>query len=104
MFNGEVKITAQGKERVLKFGTWSTALFCESEKIPLKQMNERLMNPGPFTQINLVHSAAVAYCDLNKMEVDFKLQDVSIWIDEVGETEMAEKIVDAMKTYGTPKN
>lgn len=97
MFTGEFDIEVKGRKRSLKWGTLSFALFCESEGIELNEIKQRLEDPKPFTQINLIHSAAVAHCRINKKEIDFSIDQVSEWIDEIGEHVLAELIVKAMK-------
>lgn len=97
MFSGEIVIHVKGADRTLKFGTLSSALFCEAEGIKLKEMGHRISNPEPYSQINLIHTAAVAFCRINKKDVDFSLDDVTEWIDEVGEDRLAAMILEAMK-------
>lgn len=97
MFTGEIVINVKGAERTLKFGTLSSALFCEAEGIKLKEMGARITNPEPYSQINLIHSAAVAYCKISKVEIDFTKEEVTEWIDEVGEDILATRILEAMK-------
>lgn len=99
MFTGEFSIKTKGGKRTLKFGTLSFALFSEAEGIDLREISERISNPKPYTQINLIHSAAVAYCKINKKDPDFDLAEVSAWIDEVGEAPLADLIVQAMRTH-----
>ena len=99
MFTGEFDIDVQGKKRTLRFGMLSFSLFCESEGIDIPLMAERLQNPKPFTQINLIYAAAIAHCRINKIESDFTLDDVSTWIDEVGNVKLAELILKSMQTY-----
>lgn len=99
MFTGEFSIKPKSGKRALKFGTLSFALFCEAEGIDLPGISERLQNPRPFTQLNLIHSAAVAHCRINRTEVDFTLDDVSTWIDDVGEAVLAELILKAVRTH-----
>lgn len=100
---GLVKLTIDGKERFLKVGTLSKAIFCEIENIKPADMAERLQNPQPFTIINFVFAGAQAYCDLEKIDADFDKKDVSQWIDEIGEDEIARRVSVAMVTY-EPKN
>lgn len=98
MFNGEVKINVQGVERTLKFGTLSSARFCELEKIHMKDMKTRLDNPEPMTQIHWVYAAALAHCEIKNLPM-VTLGEVSEWIDEVGEERLAEMVIVAMKVY-----
>lgn len=98
MFKGEVKITVFKKERGLKFGTLSFGLFCEAEGIKLSEVEDRIKNPGHFTEINLMYAAAVAYCKIYGIEIDFTKEQVSAWIDEVGSSVIANKMLDALKS------
>lgn len=103
MFTGEITIEVQGAKRNLKFGTLSFGLFCEAEGIELNEMINRLKAPRPFTQLNLIHSAAVASCRINKTDPGFCIEDVSVWIDEVGEEVISDMLTQAIRTYSEKK-
>lgn len=103
MLRGEYTLTAGGKERHFKLCTLSDNLFCQWEKVKLSEMIERVKDPQPFTQLNLIYSQAVAYAKINKITQDFTLEDVSVWIDELGEDVFIEKITEIAKAQ-TEKN
>jgi hypothetical protein len=93
MLRGEYSVTVGGKERHFKLCTLSDNLFCQYEGIKLSEYLPRLQNPQAFTQLNLIHSQAVAYARIHKEAIDFTLDDVSVWVDEVGEEVFTENIV-----------
>lgn len=97
MLRGEYTLIAGGKERHFKLCTLSDNLFCQYEKIKLSEYLERVNNPIGFTQLNLVYSQAVAYSRINKIPQDFTLDEVSVWMDELGEDIFAEKITEIAK-------
>jgi serine phosphatase RsbU (regulator of sigma subunit) len=92
MLRGEYTLTAAGKERHFKLCTLSDNLFCQYEGVKLSEYLDRIKNPIGFTQLNLIYSQAVAYAKINKQPIDFTVEDVSVWIDEVGESAFEEKL------------
>lgn len=92
MLRGEYTLTAGGKDRHFKLCTLSDNLFCQYEGVKLSEYLERIKNPLGFTQLNLIYSQAVAYARINKQPIDFTVDDVSVWIDEVGEAVFEEKL------------
>jgi hypothetical protein len=92
MLRGEYSLTAGGKERHFKLCTLSDNLFCQYEGVKLSEYLERIRNPIAFTQLNLIYSQAVAYAKINKQPIDFTIEDVSVWIDEVGEGGFEDKL------------
>lgn len=84
VFTGDFSLKIAGKQRHFKFGTLAYALFCEAEGVKLTEFGERMSDPKPFTMFNLFHSAAVAHSRINKKEIDFTLEDVTVWFDEAG--------------------
>lgn len=96
---GLVKLTVDGKERFLKIGTLSSAIFCELEKINVTDIGLRLQAQQPFTMIHFLYAGASAYCQLSKQEPDFTIADVSEWIDQMGEGELVAHIVASVNTY-----
>jgi hypothetical protein len=99
ILKGEYTLTVGGKERHFKLGTLSDNIFCQLENIKLSEYRNRLLNAQAFTQLNFVYSQALAYCRINKIEVDFTVEDVSVWIDEVGENAFSEKMVELSQEY-----
>jgi hypothetical protein len=93
MLRGEYSVTVGGKERHFKLCTLSDNLFCQYEGIKLSEYRDRVMNPIAFTQIHLVLSQATAHAKINKLPIDFSIEDVSVWIDEVGEQVFGDKIM-----------
>lgn len=96
---GLVKLTVDGKERFLKIGTLSSAIFCELEKINVADIGFRLQNAQPFTMIHFLYAGASAYRQLSKQDIDFSVADVSEWIDQMGEGELVTHIVESVSTY-----
>lgn len=103
MYKGQFKFDIQGSERGFKFGTLAVALFCKQEGITPKDFQQRINDGDPFIDIDYAYYAAVAYCQINKKDVDFTKEEVSCWIDEVGSSRFAEMIVESFKTF-VPKN
>lgn len=101
---GLVKITVDGKDRFLKFGTLQGAIFCELEGIRIIDMQARLMDQKPFTIINFVFSGASAYSRLNKEPIDYTPDDVSEWLDQINQEELLNLITASMTTYEEKKS
>jgi hypothetical protein len=93
MLRGEYSLTIGGKERHFKLCTLSDSIFCQNEGIKLSEYQNRLLNPHGFTQLNLIYSQAVAHARIKKEPIDFTIEDVSLWMDEVGEGAFSDKIV-----------
>lgn len=96
---GIVELDLSSGKRTLKFGTLSNSIFCELEGIKLRELEERLKNPEPYSVINFVHSAALAHCRLNKIEPDFTRDDVAGWMDEYSEAYITEMMVKSFEVY-----
>jgi hypothetical protein len=92
MLRGEYTVTAGGKERHFKLCTLSDNIFCQQENIKLSEYVGRLKEPLPFTQVHLIYSQAIAYARINRVAIDFTIEDVTVWLDEVGESVFVEKI------------
>lgn len=103
MYKGEFEIEVGGKKRGLKFGTLANAMFCESEGLKPKDIQQRVEEDHPFVDIDFTYYAACAYCRLKGINVDFTKDDVSCWIDEIGKARLAEMLMEAFKVF-VPKN
>jgi hypothetical protein len=103
MYKGQFQFEVSGVKRGFKFGTLSNALFCQTEGIKPKDIQDRILNDDAFIDIDYSYYAALAYCQINKIEVDFSKADVSCWIDEIGVTRLGEMLQEAFKSY-LPKN
>lgn len=103
MYKGQFKFEIDGKERGFKFGTLCNALFCQGENIKPIEISHRIDNDDPMIDIDYCYYAALAYCKLNKINVDFDKDEVSCWIDEIGKARLAEMFIEAFKTF-IPKN
>lgn len=87
----------------LKFGTLSFGIFCQMEGIKLHQMQNRLMAPEGFTQINFVYAAAAAYHQIREEKVPYKVAHVAEWIDEVGEERIAVLMAESLSAWEEKK-
>jgi hypothetical protein len=96
---GEYSVTIGGKERHFKLCTLSDNIFCQHEGIKLSEYVERVSKPVAFTQLHLIYSQALAYAKINKQPIDFTLEDVSVWFDEVGEDIFAERIMQIVEAH-----
>lgn len=97
MLRGEYTLTIGGKERHFKLCTLSDNLFCQYENIKLSEYVDRINNPIAFTQVNLIYSQAAAYAKINKQSIDFTVEDVSVWLDEIGEEGFSEQMMKIAK-------
>lgn len=103
MYKGEFKFKIGDRERGFKFGTLSNALFCQAEGIKPIDIQNRILNDDAFIDIDYAYYAALAYCQVHRIEVDFTKADVSCWIDEMGVERLGEMLREAFKSY-LPKN
>ena len=87
---GEGAVKIGGKDRVVKFGTNATALFCQMHKIGLGQFGTLFApeNLSPVHYRDLIYCALVSGSRKMNEQVDFTPETVGDWIDELSEEEL----------------
>jgi hypothetical protein len=87
---GEGVVKIGGKDRVVKFGTNATALFCQIHKIGLGKFSEMFTpeNLSPGVIRDLVYCALISGARRAGEPADFSLEDVGDWIDDLTEDEV----------------
>ena len=86
MIRATVTANMGGSERVIKFGTNATDLFCSLYEIDLSGIAEILKSPRPGHYRDLIYSGLVA--GVGGLErADFTRFDVGDWIDEMPQEE-----------------
>ena len=93
----ELTLKIGGKERLLKFGTNQTAIFCDKHNLSLTGYSDSLNtdNAKPGHLRDLIWSSLVAGAKYNKEEVDFDEYNVGDWIDDLPQNNL-QKIFDTM--------
>ena len=98
---GEYTLQVADREVLLKFGTNSTAVFCEKHDISLQEFQNRFS--ADQLQIrdirDFIWAAAVAGAHATDREIDFDRWDVGDWIDELSQEEL-DRILSIMEDSG----
>jgi len=85
-----ITVNIGGKERSLKFGTNSTARYCEVRGCTLDQY----LKDMSFTNMrgdeirDLIYSGVWAYDTTKEIKIDYSRFDVGDWIDEADQKEV----------------
>lgn len=99
-YKGIIELDVSGSKVGFKFGIRSMTLFCESQKINIKESQKYLEYAAKDTNMGVIisfyHSAAVAYARLMK-KPEPSLDEVFAWVDEVGMDAMEKKISEVHK-------
>jgi hypothetical protein len=103
-FKGEGIVLIGGKDRMVKFGTNATALFCQMHQIGLGRFGEMFTpeNITPAVYRDLIYCALVSGARKSGETVDFDPETVGDWIDEMSEEGLM-KIFEVFFA-STPKN
>lgn len=117
---GIFEYEVDGVKRGFKFGTYGIGEACEKENCTVDELfrrcgmpyvtkdkngkdEVRADRPRLKSLLHLIYGAAVHYAEDNDLPVDFKVSEVSNWLDEIGEEK-----VKPMLAYGLsqhiPKN
>lgn len=93
----ELSLKIGGKDRLLKFGTNQTAIFCDKHNLSLVGYSESINtdNAKASHLRDLIWSSLVAGAKYQKVEVDFDEYDVGDWIDDLSQKEL-QSIFDTM--------
>lgn len=93
----ELNLKIGGKDRLLKFGTNQTAIFCDKHNLSLTGYSDSLNvdNASASHLRDLIWSSLVAGAKYNKEEIDFDEYDVGDWIDDLSQSNL-QKIFDTM--------
>lgn len=93
---GIISKEVDGKVRHFHFGT-QMFLQLEDAGITLSNMQEKMKEKMFNTTIEIMYNAATAYCKVNKKDVDFERDDVSVWVDEIGINDSVNMITEGLK-------
>ena len=85
-----------GSTRCFKFGMAASAKFCKMQNIKWSELDQALTDLNPQTLINAYHSAALAYDEFHKNEIDYDDNDVADWIDQIGVDVLSMKLLEAL--------
>lgn len=101
--DGVFELTIKDKTRKFFLGSYAFML-CSKNGLELNDMRERLEKNIWETTALLAYAAAFSHSNLiAKEEPDYTLEDVYLWIDEVGVNVMLEHLTKQMEAY-TVKN
>lgn len=96
-YKGVIEIDISGALRGFKFGTRAMALFCEHQKISLKEVDALLRNdPSLDVVLDFYWCGAVAYSRINKLP-DPSLDEVADWIDQYGLSKLDDDVSKAIE-------
>lgn len=90
-----------GKVRHFHFGT-QMFIDLEEKGLSLSKFQSRMQEKMFSTTADILYHAAVSFCKINKQDVDFEREDVSVWIDEMGISDSVQMITDGLS--GLQKN
>lgn len=86
MIRAQVTVEMGGEQRLIKFGTNATDLFCTLYEIALTDMASILASPRPGHYRDLIWSGLVAGAG-GPDKAQFSRFDVGDWIDEMPQAE-----------------
>lgn len=93
-----------GKKIGFKCGTLAIAIACREAKVKSTDELFKLMAEGDMVvALALFYGSASQYAISKKMPIDFTMDDVSDWLEELGEEEST-KITTSMLESFIPKN
>ena len=89
--SGVITVKLGGQKRSLKFGTNSTAKYCEVRKCSLDDYlkDMKFKNTDGSEVRDLIFSALWAYNVTNDLETDFNTFTVGDWIDEADQKDIS---------------
>jgi hypothetical protein len=99
-------------ERGFKFGTYAVSVACEKENCTVDELFRRIgvgakskeqIRVNPMTLLSFFYGAAVHYAESKRKEIDFKVVDVSDWLDEIGAEQTQKILLEGVSVY-LPKN
>lgn len=119
-YQGIFEYEVEGVKRGFKFGTYGISVACEKEDCTVDVLYKRCGVPylekdkegNPVVKANppklrsllhLVYGAAVHYAEDNGLPTDFKVSEVSNWLDALGEEAIKPMFEHGLKQY-VPKN
>ena len=117
---GIFEYEVEGVKRGFKFGTYGISIACEKEGcdvgtlykkcgVPYLDKNEKgepvvkSDMPNLKSLLHLVYGAAVHYAEDNDLPINFKVSNVSDWLDILGEEAIKPMFTHGLKQY-VPKN
>jgi len=81
---GVIDLKIGEKTRGLYFGTAMLLQLEEERGITISELNQRMKERMVTTIVDIFYCAAVTYCKLNRIDVDFERDDIPQWIDQLG--------------------
>lgn len=117
---GIFEFEVNGVKRGFKFGTYGISISCEKEDCTVDELFRRCGmpymakdtngndvvkadNPKLKSLLHLVYGAAVHYAEDKNISTEFKVSEVSDWLDEIGEEKLKPMLVSGLSQY-IPKN
>lgn len=96
--HGIIEFEISGKKRGLKFGQYALLLASRKDECSLSQFFTRvLVDKETLSFIHLLYGAAVSWCESKNKKIDFTVEDISEWINELGVERMTEYINEGLK-------
>lgn len=117
---GIFEFEVNGVKRGFKFGTYGVSISCEKEDCAVDELFKRCGmpyltkdkdgkdivkadKPKLKSLLNLIYGAAVHYAEDCDIPTNFKVSEVSNWLDEIGEDKVRPMLSSALAQY-VPKN
>lgn len=102
---GVIDLKIGEKTRGLYFGTAMLLQLEEERGITISDLNQRMKERMVSTIVDIFYCAAVTYCKLNRIDVDFERDDIPQWVDQLGGFAEAMRVFnDAMNDPQSEKN
>ena len=78
---------------------FGTAMFeqLEEKGLSLSNFKDAMSEKMFSTTTEILYQAAIAWCKVNKKDVDFDRVDVTCWVDEMGINEAVNLITEGLK-------
>lgn len=99
MNNGIEEVEIRGVKRGFKFGPRSVALAEREDGCAAGQLFTKMAAGDQLAVLNMFYGAALDYCNVNKLKVDFNSSEVADWVFEIGLEKSMDILTKGLNTY-----
>lgn len=99
-----VTFTIQGKERGFRNDKYALLIASRKDGCSLNEMAQRAEAGDNLTIMNLMYALSASYHESRNMAMDFTVNDMPDWLDELGPEKVRDLILEVFKVPEQPKN
>ena len=103
MFDGIQEVEIEGVKRGFKFGPRAIALAEREDGCKAGELFAKIGEGDQLAILNMFYGAALDYCKVQNIKVDFNASTVSDWVFQIGLDTSMQILTDGL-TYYTEKN